>query len=468
MTYLGYFRYGDVEIINNSRTIGYSRSSYCPPEWIRDEEDPGLRSWLGDIPYEWSPTMAPPPWAGEVVAPESQFFLGAYCLDASDLEASTYGAESTQVAGRGSIVHGGRDASRVVRFRVALLALNAAGAEYGLSWLTRALQVKKCGVHSSNCGRASLEWLRDRPNDAYVEGDEPPEERYLHNVKMTTPPTVEQKRVGRRREGMTVTDADGVEVFDPNFVVEPHLYIASFYLEAENPTIYSAMDVNRNLSFGLGFVADAPINFMPYPSMEALKPSKVVVGKNWATNPSAEAATTGITGTCTAVSGSNPSTVFSGISTTVTASAFGLRSVVGMMDGVKSGSTIRGRARMTLSQIVDLSSAPMTPVSLSLWNKLTDQRGSGFSVVSYRVYAEWLTSANAVVGSALISTATGSDARNRLTAGYMSQLIGQARPSTAAKIRLSAELIFDWSSGASVATPTVVRFHADAFGVMVP
>ena len=90
-------------------------------------------------------------------------------------------------------------------------------------------------------------------------------------------------------------------------------------------------------------------------------------------------------------------------------------------------------------------------------------------ITSFRTYGQWYTSGGAAVGSAkTIISLSGSTARSRLDAGVMAQQASFDRPATGAKLRVATELVFDWSSGTGVSTPTRIRLAADAFGAMIP
>lgn len=465
MTYPAYFRFGDTEIINNTRTVGLVRTARCASSYLKGEPDDSLRQWLGHDPYVYGGGRQDAPWDGLPIARAARDFLGVYGVTVDGIDESTYTADVTQVAGKGGIVGAGREATRRVRFRVILSALNAAGMEYGLGWLTRVLRGRSCGVHAGSCGRGSLHWLQDKPLDGIETGGVMgPEARYLHNVKLVVPPTVEKKVFGPRLEGWT--DSEGI--YDPNAITMAHHYTVSFAVEAENPSVYSGMFNNEGLVFERGFIEDAPINLMTHPSAEKLIAGRAIIARNYMTNPSIEANLAQTSGTIAAVSGASPAGLFS-YAQAADVSAYGSRSACGTFAGISTGTRLRGRARMTIYQEADMSTAPDAPVSMTLWSKLAQRIGSGMGIISFRTYGQWYTAGGAAVGSPLtIISLTGSTARSRLDAGVMAQQASFARPATGVKLRVATELVFDWSSGTGVSTPTRIRFAADAFGAMIP
>lgn len=174
MSWDGYFRFGDNEIINRPRTLAYARAKSL--WWVKDPNDnPYLGPLLGQS-YT-SPETDLPPWV-DPDEPHSYDFCGLLPIEVSGLEDSTRQSEVFEYTTDGGNPGRLRHHSKAVVFSVALIGVSDAACEYGFRWLKRALLKADCSPQSGGgaCRGQNLTYVRSEPyldNVDVVDGGNP-------------------------------------------------------------------------------------------------------------------------------------------------------------------------------------------------------------------------------------------------------------------------------------------------------
>lgn len=230
------------------------------------------------------------PWYDADRAELTSRFYGAFILSIENLNSSTRSASVTEGILDGGVVGRVRHATREVRVRALAVAEGEDALEFGLNWLSAALDQDGCSQHGSTCGATDVTLLAACPGPPDNERGTQyvvPETRHLHNVTVISGPLVEQK----------IKSNNGVHWG----------YIVEWTMVAATPWLFSdTVQVPRNPQTPI-IIQDAPFNLVPYPSAE-IAGAAVTVATNYATNPSVETGLTGwthaigvITGTSTIV-----------------------------------------------------------------------------------------------------------------------------------------------------------------------
>lgn len=156
---LPYLKFGDVEIANVARTVEYLRNGLgsargpwelsdcgvCPVLYTLDSDDCTPATFV-------SPAADPAPWY-DATQPGASTFLGITLLDMSGYDSTVTREVSPRTQGLGGAAFSGqRRNPRTWKFRAALVSADDVGAEYGLKWLTKALQASSC----STCDTGNL------------------------------------------------------------------------------------------------------------------------------------------------------------------------------------------------------------------------------------------------------------------------------------------------------------------------
>lgn len=145
MTYSGYLRLGETEIINNQRAYEHARHGVCSRslELLDDPSWQETHVWLGeDRPVTPAATGAPWYDPGE---PASAEFGGVYATSIGNLATTTLEQDVTEGTGDGGSALARRFPTRVMPVECALFASSSRGLQYGLRWLTRSLLSEGCG-----------------------------------------------------------------------------------------------------------------------------------------------------------------------------------------------------------------------------------------------------------------------------------------------------------------------------------
>lgn len=207
MTWDGWFELDDglgnrVEFINAARTETYLKGANRP--WLY--ETPYLKNtalpWVlsnGQANYT-TPLVDSAPWTDPDRA-ESYDFWGVYPMKITGLEDSTREATAIESILDGGLPGALRHSTRTVVFECLLYAADDLAADYGLSWLKRALLGPAC-AGNADCLGLNLRYLAAEPvvnlNDSSA-ADTPEECLYpllrtLHRFAVTRGPVVVDKK----------------------------------------------------------------------------------------------------------------------------------------------------------------------------------------------------------------------------------------------------------------------------------
>jgi len=293
-----YLSLGGIEIANNARAFGYTRTHLGSVGLIKKDGCAGLHdmvsSWtapeldplddsilvpgFSDASSYTYDNIEEAPWfdPNQPDSSDSSGFLGSYLLSIDGITDSTLTAEVTESIDDGGTVGYPRNASREVRVRTLLVGENMRALEFGLAWMKSALSTDFCGKHGDACGMTDLEFFVDcfRPT-ASEDLDYPSEvdsvRRYLHDVACTSGVLIQEKQIG----------------FNSVY------YIVEFILTAETPFVYGVTRQIPNAGTAVGAVSDIPYNLLIDPSAEVNDGVGQLVSTNFIKNGSAEYGATG-------------------------------------------------------------------------------------------------------------------------------------------------------------------------------
>lgn len=279
--FTSYARFGEVEIINTERARGYAATADCPVAWIKATRCETLKDALGDDEAEYTyGQIASAPWFDTANPEVSGRFLGVVGIDFIGLYDSTRQVSLTEGLTDGGLFGASRRASKSVRVRVQLLAIGDDALEYGVAWLTAALDGDRCGQHGARCGVSDFEFMVACPPELETDpetGEPTPEmiaaweealranKRFMHDVAVTNGPMVtEQHRSGQ---------AVGA--------------LVEFTIASERGYVYGAPKSIELLVGSPRLVQDIEFNLATYPSAE-LQGDPIEVRRNYHVNPSLE------------------------------------------------------------------------------------------------------------------------------------------------------------------------------------
>jgi len=152
MAWDGWYEFGGTEIINVDRTEAYAK--HANMGWFKPVHENGsLAALLGEPEYA-SPLQDDAPWT-DPDAPESYRFYGAYPLEITGVEDSTWTAPVTESTGDGGVVGRARRATRTMVFSLALLGADECAVDYGFRWLKNAMVAGPCGDDTQDCNTGS-------------------------------------------------------------------------------------------------------------------------------------------------------------------------------------------------------------------------------------------------------------------------------------------------------------------------
>lgn len=175
--YENYLTFGGVEIANTDRLVGYAKSGDCIVSWLKAEGCGVTSQAVGDgLPYTID-NIDRAPWYDIANHDLSSRFYGAMVVDQKGLSDSTRQASLTEGIADGGVLGGFRRAGREARFRLLLVANGRDAMDYGMNWLSSALDGRKCGQHGDRCGTTDLSFWVDCPTPHYslvVDGEEIP------------------------------------------------------------------------------------------------------------------------------------------------------------------------------------------------------------------------------------------------------------------------------------------------------
>ena len=162
MVYEGYTSFGGNEIVNSERTRGYAETFDCPVNWFVGDECEGLGEALGHADYV-AGNIPLAPWYDISLPDLSGRFLGVHGISLSGLNSSTRSADITEGISDGGVIGRTRKGARSVRARAILTAKGRDALDYGISWLSSALDPGACGQHGSECGTTDMEFFTECP-----------------------------------------------------------------------------------------------------------------------------------------------------------------------------------------------------------------------------------------------------------------------------------------------------------------
>lgn len=205
MSWDGYYRFGDVEIINAARVRAYADALGMP--WVKDagtgKNPEGLAALLGDTYIK--PSVDPAPWYDNDI-PESGDFAGVLPLEVNGIENSTRESTVFEFTHDGGNPGKLRESTKAVVFSVALVGLTEASVEYGMRWLKRALRRRDCSPGSTvSCRGERLVYARHAPDERLSAAESADDgvptqewetgyERHLNDVLVNRGPVINNKR----------------------------------------------------------------------------------------------------------------------------------------------------------------------------------------------------------------------------------------------------------------------------------
>lgn len=160
--YEGYLSLGGNEIVNNSRVRGYAETAQCPMWWLRGPVCESMADALGDEPYN-AQNLTDAPWYDPDSPDRSARFFGAFAYSIEGVYDSTRSAAVVEGVDDGGRVGRVRKRARQVKMKAILMAQGADAREYGMAWLSAALDPNACGQHGDTCGSTDLEFMVDCP-----------------------------------------------------------------------------------------------------------------------------------------------------------------------------------------------------------------------------------------------------------------------------------------------------------------
>lgn len=164
MSWNGYFRYGDTEIINTTRTEAYAEA--LGMHWVKNVSPDGrssdaLGALLGET-YS-HPALDTAPWY-DPDSPESGEFAGLIPLDVDGLDDSTRSSDVFEYTTDGGNPGTLRHSTKPVVYSVALIGASECAVEYGFRWLKRALTRRNCTPGTTvSCRGEALYFARCMP-----------------------------------------------------------------------------------------------------------------------------------------------------------------------------------------------------------------------------------------------------------------------------------------------------------------
>lgn len=168
MSWDGYFKWDDIEIVNTARTAAYARSRGVN---AFRTEDCDLAGVFGTTYTDPSTDYAKPDWPGnwfDIDEPVSGGFCGFVPLKVEGLAGSTYTAQVKQDIISGGTVGSRRHNHREVRFVGTLVGVDRSSALYGLDWLTQSLiygwMCRQPVVLRGKCNDIELQWYQQCPD----------------------------------------------------------------------------------------------------------------------------------------------------------------------------------------------------------------------------------------------------------------------------------------------------------------
>lgn len=182
---------GGNEIANNARTTAYAQSGIKPHTMkVGGCDCPGLAAMLGDAPYT-NPVDDDAPWYDPAV-PASANFAGLLITSIDGLRVAPVQRSRTDRVGPGAVIGRRRLGPRTIVVRGVLIGSSCCGIEYGMRWLTAALDGGLgCSSSAATCAADDLCYLVCCPScEVADETCLADHYRTLKDVAMIAEPTV--------------------------------------------------------------------------------------------------------------------------------------------------------------------------------------------------------------------------------------------------------------------------------------
>lgn len=160
--------FGNIEIVNNSRTTTYLKNGIKPETMtvFGDCGCPNILALAGCDTEYTTPDKDEAPWYDPSI-PESAEFSGFYSAEFVGLD-STFTRSITESIGDGASLGRSRYGSRTLTWKGFLFGSSCCGVAYGLRWLSSVLRAKgRCG---NNCSGEDLELLVCCPTTEAAQG----------------------------------------------------------------------------------------------------------------------------------------------------------------------------------------------------------------------------------------------------------------------------------------------------------
>lgn len=162
MGYNGYFKLGEVEIINSARVKAYVDSA-SPSFGLQGCDDcEGLPAALGTPNGYTSPLVDRAPWMDSSNVDLGNFW-GVYPLAVDGLDDSTRTTTVTELTTDGAVMSIPRARAREIRYDVMLVGADAAAVDAGFHWLNRALDAVRCDNLDLGCTGTDLDFYSTCP-----------------------------------------------------------------------------------------------------------------------------------------------------------------------------------------------------------------------------------------------------------------------------------------------------------------
>lgn len=142
MVFQGYMSFGGTEVINQARTVAYTRHALPLLDLRECDGCDDFNEVVGDAPYE-SPLVDQPDWYDDANV-DSWDFYGLYPLSVEGFDDGVTTVTITELMGPGATVSVPRRASRQLRVSGLLVGRTDAAISYGMVWLRNALLGNPC------------------------------------------------------------------------------------------------------------------------------------------------------------------------------------------------------------------------------------------------------------------------------------------------------------------------------------
>jgi hypothetical protein len=165
----GYLAMGGTELINNERSRGYVQTTGCPLWWFKGPACDTLADYLGVDPDHQegasftADQITTAPWFDPAQPELSTRFYGAFAITFKGFLDSTRTAQVTENVTDGGRIGLTRRNTRSVTVQALLTADGQDALDYGVAWLSAALDPGSCGQHGDTCGTSDLTFLADCP-----------------------------------------------------------------------------------------------------------------------------------------------------------------------------------------------------------------------------------------------------------------------------------------------------------------